>query len=433
MSGKGKKTVFTLLALLGAVIFLAGTSLADTCVTSKCHSGMGKADYVHGPVGAGQCVVCHTKGVKGHPTKHPERDFKFPAKGKALCYMCHQNKETEEFVHTPVGKGQCVACHDPHQSNAPKQLKADTVSALCFKCHENNKTVKKYVHGPVASGDCIVCHNPHTSPYKFQLEAQGDELCFLCHEDRKAEFTRKYVHKPAKENCLNCHDPHNTDYQFHLKAEGKNLCFRCHKKIAKWVSEATYQHGALQKGTCTTCHTPHSSNYPRQLKMAAKDICYSCHTEMGKKVRTSKYLHGPVQQNDCYACHNPHGSKNPKILKKYFPAEFYKPYKTDNYALCFGCHNKDIALDRITTRLTNFRNGDINLHYVHVNKKKGRSCKACHEVHAGNQPKHIRREVPFGKMWMLPVKYTKTETGGKCNVGCHKPKAYDRKKPVENK
>ena len=63
------------------------------------------------------------------------------------------------------------------------------------------------------------------------------------------------------------------------------------------------------------------------------------------------------------------------VLKKPFPATFYMPYKTENYALCFDCHNKDIALNQFTTKLTDFRNGDLNLHYLHVNKDpKGRSC-----------------------------------------------------------
>jgi predicted CXXCH cytochrome family protein len=138
-----------------------------------------------------------------------------------------------------------------------------------------------------------------------------------------------------------------------------------------------------------------------------------------------------VQQNDCYACHDPHGSANPLILKKYFPKEFYKPYATESYAMCFDCHNKDIALDKMTTKLTNFRNGDVNMHYLHVNKEKGRSCKACHQVHAGNQDKHVRKEVPFGGSWKLPVNFTKTPNGGSCVVGCHKPKAYDRTNPVK--
>ncbi len=117
--------------------------------------------------------------------------------------------------------------------------------------------------------------------------------------------------------------------------------------------------------------------------------------------------------------------------KKYFPKEFYKPYATESYAICFDCHNKDIALDKVTTKLTNFRNGDVNMHFLHVNKEKGRSCKACHEVHAGSQEKHIRKEVPFGGSWKLPINFTKASNGGTCVVGCHKPKTYDRVSPVK--
>ncbi len=423
---------FTALAIAILIIFFPGKALSQSCVTDKCHAQMGKTEYVHGPVGVGQCAVCHTKGKKNHPTKKAAQDFQFPAKGKGLCYLCHEPMDTNDVVHAPVAKGECTACHDPHGSSAPKMLKAQTVSELCFKCHQNTKTVKQFVHGPVASGDCMVCHNPHSTENEFMLEAESNELCFLCHEDRRAQFTKKYVHKPAAEKCNNCHDPHNTDYSFQLKIGGKELCLNCHKDMAKLLEQSEFKHGALKKGDCTLCHTPHSSDFPRQLKTHTKDICFGCHQDMGKSVESAKHLHGPVKQNDCFACHNPHGTNNPKILKKYFPAEFYKPYKTENYALCFGCHNKDIALDRVTTRLTNFRNGDENLHFLHVNKEKGRSCKACHQVHAGDQEKHIREDVPFGKMWKLPVKFMKTETGGGCEVGCHKPKQYDRDKPVVN-
>jgi len=34
---------------------------------------------------------------------------------------------------------------------------------------------------------------------------------------------------------------------------------------------------------------------------------------------------------------------------------------------------------------------------------------------------------------MLPIKFTKTETGGSCEVGCHKKKYYDRVEPAKNK
>ena len=415
---------------LGLVMAFAGPADAQSCVTAECHQNMGKAKFVHGPVGVGQCEVCHTRGNPKHPTKSAKGDFKFPAQGKALCYLCHEPKDTGLIVHGPIAKGDCVSCHDPHQSNTEKQLTKETTSQLCFSCHENNKTIKKVVHGPVAAGDCNICHNPHSSDFKGLVEMEGSDLCFLCHLDRQAQFELRYKHQPAAENCAKCHNPHATDYTYMLLAEGEALCFICHKEMDQHLKEAQVLHSALDKKLCTVCHTAHASDYPRQLKASAKDICYTCHKDLGVRVRKAKSVHGPVQQDDCYACHDPHGSPNTKILKKRFPSEFYMPYATENYAICFDCHNRDIALDRFTTTLTGFRNGDQNMHFLHVNREKGRSCKACHEVHAGDQKKHIRKEVPFGKMWMLPINFTQTKNGGSCIVGCHKPKEYDRVKPV---
>ncbi len=420
---------------LGLVLLVLGGGSAgadDGCVTDKCHPSFGKGAFVHGPVGAGQCIVCHEGGNARHPTKPGSKDFKLvQGGGKALCYLCHERVDANKVIHKPVATGDCVACHDPHQAEAELMLKKGTTSELCFSCHENNKTNRQWVHGPVAAGDCNICHNPHSSAHPNLTEDKGAELCLLCHVDRKEEFTRKYVHGPVGEDCGKCHNAHATDSMYMLYGEGKEMCYRCHKGIRKTIEESAVLHTALKKEKCTACHTAHSSDFPRQLKASTKDVCYVCHTDLGAQVKASKYQHGPVKQNDCYACHDPHGSNYTQILKKAFPPEFYIPYRTENYAICFDCHNKDIALNEFTTKLTDFRNGDLNMHFLHVNKDpKGRSCKACHEAHAGNQEKHVRKDVPFGKNWKLPVNFTKTPTGGRCVVGCHKPKDYDRVNPV---
>jgi predicted CXXCH cytochrome family protein len=83
-----------------------------------------------------------------------------------------------------------------------------------------------------------------------------------------------------------------------------------------------------------------------------------------------------------------------------------------------------------TTKLTGFRDGATNLHYLHVNKPvKGRVCSDCHDPHAGNNEKFIKDQVGFGG-WQMPIRFQKTETGGSCYPGCHKLQTYDREKPV---
>jgi hypothetical protein len=63
-----------------------------------------------------------------------------------------------------------------------------------------------------------------------------------------------------------------------------------------------------------------------------------------------------------------------------------------------------------------------------VNKTdRGRTCRACHEVHASKQPRHVRDGVPYGPQgWVLKINYTKTANGGQCTKTCHDTKRYER-------
>lgn len=406
------------------------------CTTAKCHGNkMANQEYVHGPVGAGVCISCH----------NPHGSFRvqqLARDDRSMCMVCHQAKEEEfkkKVVHAPVEEG-CTECHDPHQSKKRFQLKGKgdgkSVSTLCFNCHDQTIFAKKFQHGPVGAGDCIACHNPHAADVeKLLIAPKSDgQLCFQCHADRRDSFNLKEVHKPVKDDCGLCHDPHSSDHKMQLHNEASELCKSCHVKknpeIFKAASEAKFKHAPVSAGRCPDCHRPHSSNYKPLLADTMEKLCFQCHVELGEEVAESKYRHGPVKTGDCTACHNNiHGSSYVKLLGRAFPMDFYDAYSPTKYDLCFGCHNKDIAKKKTTEDLTNFRDGQYNLHFLHVNRKKGRTCTACHGAHASSQAKHIREEVPFGG-WAYPIQYTKTQNGGTCIVGCHAPKTYDRVKPL---
>ena len=151
-------------------------------------------------------------------------------------------------------------------------------------------------------------------------------------------------------------------------------------------------------------------------------------TDMAKLLKDNPVYHGPVKRADCSACHNPHASANFKLLSKVYPEEFYAPFDLKTYDLCFQCHIRDMVLVEKGPGLTRFEDGGRNLHFVHVNKEvKGRTCRACHEIHASNLPKHMRGSVPFGTGgWQLPINFKKAENGGSCAPGCHKAMEYDR-------
>jgi cytochrome c5 len=64
---------------------------------------------------------------------------------------------------------------------------------------------------------------------------------------------------------------------------------------------------------------------------------------------------------------------------------------------------------------------------LYVNRTKGRTCRACHEVHASSLPFHIRDAVPFGPAgWMLKVNYERTADGASCMPSCHGPRTHRR-------
>ncbi len=436
---------FGLMAVAALVVILSGgrnliAAPKQSCVTADCHSKMGKDKFVHGPVSTGDCDFCH-KPIGQHKFKPTPKNV------SELCYQCHDKKDTMKTIHKPVKDGNCTACHSPHQSPNKYQLRA-AGSDLCFMCHNRSLVGGKYVHGPAAVGSCTVCHDPHQSDNPRMLVAKGDDVCFACHSDKLEEFkTKKYMHPPVKEACWNCHSPHSAGYKYNLKADPRmDLCLGCHKGKKKEIEEATVKHGALNSKTkCLTCHDPHVSDYPKMLRKPEMDLCLSCHDKEltdnnGKKIlnmkaylEANKDVHGPIREKDCTSCHNPHGSSNFRMLRAYFPPVFYAPYDPKNYALCFMCHENTLAADKRTTTLTNFRNGDLNLHYLHVHKlDKGRTCRACHDPHASNNPKHIRDYVPFGA-WKLPINYKKTPTGGQCSPGCHQTFRYDRVNPVVNR
>ena len=175
---------------------------------------------------------------------------------------------------------------------------------------------------------------------------------------------------------------------------------------------------------CASCHSPHASDNEKLLLGPLKETCLGCHKNVLTK--DMAVLHPPVAEGKCTACHAPHGSAYPKLLVQDFPQDLYAPYSDTAFALCFTCHNRDLVQYPDTSFATGFRDGERNLHYVHVNRPKGRSCMLCHAPHGSAGPELIAESVAFGK-WRLPLKFVKTETGGSCSPGCHKPASYDRK------
>jgi len=411
--------------------------LGTSCVTPECHGAYAVAPHIHGPVAKRSCESCHADDVGGH--KYPV--FRDPI---GMCSFCHVVAGTKSHQHKPVTQS-CTSCHNPHVSDAKFLLKAEPIDRSCAACHR--VPWKRYTHSALASGDCSLCHQAHQSDNRMLLiGGTGPEHCFLCHEGvREAIAASPYVHKPLREQCTGCHDPHATDFEHQLKAPLDQSCLSCHKKLRERMQKVAYHHGAVTTGrTCANCHTGHASSHASLLPQRMDEVCLRCHdrpitTEDGRviadmrpELKESKYRHGPVRSGQCSACHDAHGEDRRMLLRRPFAETFYAPFDVGNFALCFGCHSSEMVLLDKTVELTSFRNGQDNLHYRHVYRdRKGRTCRTCHEIHGSNLPKHMASEVPFeGSDWPLPIRFEKTQTGGRCSPGCHNPAAYDRNRPV---
>lgn len=226
------------------------------------------------------------------------------------------------------------------------------------------------------------------------------------------------------EDCAHCHQ-RTDETKKHPDSEGasftltKDVCQECHQTIVDYP----YLHPPVAAGDCLVCHTFHSST--PALLIDSKDhlLCYNCHQPVTSEEDT--VLHGDIDKK-CGACHTIHGSFFKHLLTGPYSTDFFNDYDEKHYALCFQCHKIDLLLHPNTSYNTNFRNGQKNLHFVHVNRKnRGRACKLCHVVHAGKQEKLMAEKVSFGD-WEMPINFVGTVNGGQCAPGCHAPASYDR-------
>ncbi len=425
------KLFYAIITLLFVFSFINGAE--KSCVTSECHKEMKNFKVAHAPV-EDDCLTCHEETG--------DHKFKKITGINDQCNECHDDRTGKKNVHEAVSSGDCTDCHYPHGSNFKALLKQKRIDKICFDCHDSDPMNKKFVHGPNASGNCSLCHESHSSDNKFLLVESLKNICTRCHSDKDYTDGEKKMHSPMKEGCSKCHNPHSSDHEYQLIADSENLCSECHKGITGKTGTVKFKHKVVNENKrCYNCHDPHGSLYENNLKISPLNLCLNCHNKkiigtdgkdynVYKIVKNGKFKHGPIRDGNCTGCHDPHGSDFYKILKGEFPKEFYTAYEEKKYRSCFKCHEKNLAKTERTTTLTNFRDGDLNLHFVHVNKTKGRTCRACHEIHAGDQPKHIREDTPFGK-WSLPIGFEKSKTGGSCAPGCHKEYSYDRNKKVK--
>ncbi|MBL1216087.1 MAG: hypothetical protein D8M59_01175 [Planctomycetes bacterium] len=408
------------------------------CTSSLCHDDKLTYSIMHEPVEKKDCLKCHEY-------VDAERHLlQLTTPRNLLCSKCHGVQHLG-YEHQPVKDGNCQGCHNPHGSEFPGLLVDHPTRGLCLQCHNKDFEHEKYVHGPVAGGACIVCHEPHSSRQEHLLSKEANKLCTQCHFEIETERSPGlHIHSAMDKGCTSCHDPHASELRYQLHESTPDLCFQCHENIGETAEHAESLHAIMDPGACTKCHNPHSSRLAKLQKQVQPDLCLNCHdeaietpdgrtlTNMAQLLKDNPSQHGPIREGACSACHQPHSSDKQNLLLLSYPPEFYARFDMDLYKLCFSCHIPELVLNPSGKGLTGFRNGTLNLHWLHVNQEKGRTCRACHEVHASQRDFHIRESVPFGPTdWELEINFEKSGNGGSCKPGCHRKATYDRTAEVE--
>jgi predicted CXXCH cytochrome family protein len=406
------------------------------CTTSGCHSKTLEHTVLHGPTAVGACEMCHNYA---DPAKHT---FVVKREGRELCDFCHIDRFDLALpvVHDPIAKGECLKCHEPHGGPDHRLLRWPTLAANCAQCHPD--TLKgSHVHEPAAKDRCSDCHGPHTAEHAGLLTLPRDQLCRSCHEPVGDLAARAaHPHPPAQGDCLECHASHASDHAAHIRSDPRTLCSSCHKAQEQVALAAAFKHPVVLDGrACLNCHVPHGSERKGLMPAEPFGPCLACHASpirtpdgkvkvgaVGELTEPGHLVHGPIREGRCTGCHEPHGAPHADLLTAPYSTSFYQKFKPDAYALCFTCHGSKMVMEERTEGLTGFRDGTRNLHYVHVNKEpNGRSCRACHAPHAGAGPSLVLDSVQFGQ-WRMPMNFLKTDTGGSCAPGCHKPASYSR-------
>jgi len=183
------------------------------------------------------CEKCHGPGDTHSKDEDKTSIISFSKKSSTSgedqskqCLNCHANTKLVAFWKTSGharNDVSCATCHKMHMGGESAKPTAQT----CFACHKDIETqVKKRSHHPILEGkvSCSDCHNPHGTLSEKNLKAENiNQLCYKCHGDKRGPFL--WEHPPVEENCLNCHAVHGSLHDKLLIASSPGLCFKCHE------------------------------------------------------------------------------------------------------------------------------------------------------------------------------------------------------------
>jgi len=201
-------------------------SRKDLCL--ECHSAgfptMAWHSSTHEYAGVA-CTDCHNPhprtgvqrlvNINQWTVTRPKR-LQMSVQEPEACYKCHQKIFALGSLpsHHPVREGKmvCSDCHDAH-GQLERNLKAESLNLLCYKCHAEKQGPHVYEHPPVTE-NCAICHEPHGTVANNLLRQPTTFLCLRCHSGHRGSHgsgnrtnvdTRSFLQGAFYTDCTQCH------------------------------------------------------------------------------------------------------------------------------------------------------------------------------------------------------------------------------------
>ncbi|MDH4202811.1 MAG: hypothetical protein OEV87_07940 [Phycisphaerae bacterium] len=111
----------------------------------------------------------------------------------------------------------CAQCHAGDLRSGRQELKT-LLPKLCYSCHTDLYQESDYLHGPINVGECVFCHEPHQSAYVHLQKAPEPQLCYRCHQ-REDIATIPDHPEYLEKVCTDCHNPHGSPVPHLLKVD----------------------------------------------------------------------------------------------------------------------------------------------------------------------------------------------------------------------
>jgi predicted CXXCH cytochrome family protein len=317
------------------------------------------------------CDTCHTTHKTG-PEPTMENKFHLTKAAPALCLDCHDAKDADlqkAHQNQPFATANCLECHNPHQSAAPKLM-------------------ARFQHPPFESRSCEMCHSPAKDGKVVLTQPDAKSLCVTCHDDKAKQIeSAKIPHPGAAGDCTDCHSPHASNEPGLPKTDGVSICIGCHTDIGDLGKKPVHHQPVFGQG-CGTCHTPHGGDIDHLLRAKGNALCLECHgPDSAPQPVADQHLitifNGTVKLPDdyysknkvvilplrfglghpveyhpvsdvmeptdqtkvktplsCLSCHQPHASLQPDLLVK---------DQSNNLAFCDNCHKNRINMKQTSS------------------------------------------------------------------------------------